>query len=503
MKNQLLFGFSIIATGVFAQANDRPNVVFVVGDDVGYGDLSCYGAEKIQTPNLDRLASDGCRFTAAHSSAATSTPARYALLTGTYGFRSGMDVLPGDAAMSIPEDKMTLPMVFQKAGYETAVVGKWHLGLGRGKIDWNQPISPSPNDVGFDYSFIIPATNDRVPCVYVQNGSVVNADPDDPITVDYKNPILGSEYPDGRRQPETMAEYPSSHGHNMSVINGIGRIGYMKGGKKALWNDETIADTLLGEAVNFIEKHRTEPFFLMFNSNDIHVPRVPHPRFRGVSQHGLRGDAMVQLDWCVGELMKTLDRFGLTENTIFIFTSDNGPVYDDGYRDGSTVHLFSKESDNGHDASGPWFGGKYDMREGGTCVPLIIRWPNRVKPASESDALAAQIDFLATFADWFSVPLSDDEALDSVARFDLFFNNAPAKEPQVLIEESYDRLSLRWGQWKYMEKGKKLFDLNESLEEKKNLRFQNRDEYEFASETLKTLKKIGVREWMKSVETLE
>jgi hypothetical protein len=212
-----------------------PNVVIVYGDDVGYGDVGAYGAELIPTPNLDRMAAEGLRFTDAHCAAATCTPSRYSLLTGGMAFRKkGTGVLPGNANMAIDPGQFTLGDVFQQAGYRTGAIGKWHLGLGAGPIDWNGMVQPGPADIGFDYSFLLPATNDRVPCVYVENGHVVNLDPNDPISVSYGKPLdesmPGTAYPDGTLNPEAMTYYPSSHGHNNSVINGIGRIGFMKGG---------------------------------------------------------------------------------------------------------------------------------------------------------------------------------------------------------------------------------------------------------------------------------
>ena len=168
----------------------------------------------------------------------------------------------------------------------------------------------------------------------------------------------------------------------------------MSGGKKALWKDETMADVLVKKAGEFIKENKDEPYFLYLSSQDIHVPRVPHKRFRGKTDLGYRGDAMVQLDWTVGQVMKILDKQGLAENTILIFSSDNGPVYDDGYDDGTKVHTSTEEVDQGHDGSGEYRGGKYQIYEGGTRVPMIIRWPEKIQPGS-SDALFSQVDFLA------------------------------------------------------------------------------------------------------------
>ncbi len=475
--------FVLVAVAVFtavgtASAAERPNVVIIYGDDVGIGDVGVYGSKMIPTPNIDRLAKKGLLFTDGHCGAATCTPSRYSMLTGQFAFRkSGTGVLPGDAKMSISTDQFTLASVFDQAGYHTGVIGKWHLGLGDGKIDWNGEIKPGPLEIGFDYSFLIPATNDRVPCVYVENHHVVGLDPNDPITVIYgkQNPLTDT-YPDGIATPEAMTYYKSTHGHNNSVINGIGRIGYMSGGKSALWDDETMADVLVEKTREYIGKNKDKPFFLLFSSQDIHVPRVPHPRFHGKSELGYRGDAMVQLDWATGEIMKALEEHGLADNTIVIFSSDNGPVYDDGYDDGTTVLTSSKESDRGHDGSGVYRGGKYQIYEGGTRVPLIVRWPARIKPGT-SDALVSQVDFVASFAAMVGVDLPNDAAPDSRDNLSALFGKD--KTGSDFIVEHARGVALRRGSWKYIESQKhrnkdgvsegELYNLNEDVGEQNNI----------------------------------
>lgn len=479
-KSYVLTSFlTALATSVLWSA-ERPNVVIIYGDDVGYADLGAYGAELIPTPNLDKMASEGLMFTDGHCSAATCTPSRFSMLTGIHGFRHGVRVLAPNAPMKIKPDMFTLPQLFKKAGYDTAVIGKWHLGLGDGEapVNWNGEVKPGPLEVGFDYSFLLPSTNDRVPCVYLENHRVVNLDPKDPLYVGKKpDGVECTEYPDGKKSPEAMTYYGSSHGHNTSVINGIGRIGRQFGGKAALWNDETMADEFVGQARKYLAaREKGKPFFLFWSAADIHVPRTPHPRFKGASKLSYRGDAMVQLDWCAGEILKALDEQGLAENTLVIFSSDNGPVYDDGYEDGTTVRTSTKEVDRGHDGSGPYRGGKYQIYEGGTRVPFIVKWPGQVKPG-KSSALVSQIDFIASFAALLDIELDAGQAIDSR-------NTLPAllgKDEQglpFLIEEA-GGLALRKGPWKYIPgrsgKGRKketegaLYNLDSDVGESNNV----------------------------------
>lgn len=437
--------------------NVRPNVVIIYGDDVGIGDVGAYGCEMIPTPNIDRLAREGLRFTDGHCTAATCSPSRFSMLTGIHGFRQGISILSPNAPLSIATDMLTLPKLFKQAGYTTGVIGKWHLGLGEKgvKTDWNGLVKPGPLEIGFDRSFLLPSTNDRVPCVYLDGHRVVNLDPNDPLVVG-KNysavNIAGStQYPNGRKNREAMTYYQSTHGHNDSVINGIGRIGYMAGGQSALWDDETMADEFLKQAKKFIAKHKERPFFLYFSSQDIHVPRAPHPRFQGKTELGYRGDAMVQFDWSTGEIMNALEEHGLTENTIVIFSSDNGPVYDDGYDDGTTVKTSTKEVDRGHDGSGIYRGGKYQIFEGGTRVPFIIRWPLGIQPGV-SDAMVSQIDFIASFAELLDVELPEMEARDSRNMLLALLGKDRVGHEWMIVEAH--GLALRQGDWKYMEKQK-------------------------------------------------
>jgi arylsulfatase A len=447
IKSTLLLVLVLASLSLFAQKGrtDRPNVIYIYADDLGYGDLSSYGATKIHTPNVDRLASEGLRFTNAHSTAGTCTPSRYALMTGQYPWRKkGTGILPGDAALIIPIENETLPTVFKKAGYKTAAVGKWHLGLGEmgQKINWNVPIKKGVNAVGFDYSFVFPATSDRVPTIFIENDHVVGLEASDPIEVNY-NQKVGNE-PTGKENPELLKLNASpNHGHNNTIVNGIGRIGFMSGGKKARWTDEEIAHVFVDKAEAFIGQHQKEPFFLYFSLNDIHVPRMPSTQFKGKSGLGLRGDAILQLDWTVGRILKKLEALGIDKNTMVIFTSDNGPVLDDGYEDGAVTQL------NGHNQLGPLRGGKYSAFEGGTRVPFLVRWPAVVKPNKVSDALVCQIDLIGSFSALFRQNLRTDDAPDSQNTWDAFIGKSPMGR-EVLVQQGAT-FALAKGNWKYIE----------------------------------------------------
>ncbi len=458
-----------------AFAADKPNVVLLYADDLGYGDVSCYGSTTIATPHIDKLAAEGLRFTDGHCAAATCTPSRFAMLTGEYAFRQkGTGILPGDAKMIIPPDRTTLASVFKGAGYQTGVVGKWHLGLGDGDLDWNRAIQPGPLEIGFDHCFIMAATGDRVPCVFVENHQVARLDPADPIQVSYKQPFPGE--PTGKATPELLKMHPS-HGHDMALINGISRIGYMRGGKAAIWKDEEMADTFTDQAVKFIEASKSGPFFLYFAAHDPHVPRVPHARFVGKSGMGPRGDAILQFDDCVGTILAALDRLGLKESTLVLLSSDNGPVVDDGYQDEAVQKL------GDHKPAGPLRGGKYSAFEGGTRVPFIVRWPAKVKPGVSS-ALVCQVDFPASFAALTGLP-APATAVDSHNILPAILG-ADATGRTELVEQG-GPISLREGNWKFIPSspgsarnketnsetgnapGPQLYDLSRDLGEQQNL----------------------------------
>lgn len=415
-------------------AVDKPNIIIIYADDLGYGEMGSYGATELKTPNLDKLANGGVRFTKGYASSATCTPSRYALLTGVYPWREkDAKILPGTAPLIIGTDQMTIPKMLKSKGYHTGIVGKWHLGLGTGNVNWNETVKPGPNEVGFDYSYIMAATQDRVPTVYIENGDVAGLEADDPIEINYQKNFEGE--PTGKDSPE-MLKMKWHHGHNSSIVNGIPRIGFMKGGEKAKWVDEDMADHFLEGAQKYVKEHKDEPFFLYYALQQPHVPRTPHARFVGSSGMGPRGDVIVEADWCVGEFYKTLEEEGLLENTLIIFSSDNGPVLNDGYYDDAV------EKVGNHKPKGPLRGGKYSLFEAGTRVPFLAYWKGKIEP-KVSDAMISQVDLFSSIA---SLVDSDIKVTDSENFMDLLLGKSE-KGRDNLILEATSRTAYRSGDW--------------------------------------------------------
>ncbi len=485
MNNKLLLLTGVAAGAVTSSCAEAPkeqsapNIVIIYADDVGYGDLECYGGE-VPTPNINKLASGGVRFTNAHTTSATSTPSRFGLLTGIYPWRvQGTGIAAGDAGMIIAPERYTLADAAKSAGYRTGAIGKWHLGLGvTAQQDWNGEVSPNLSDIGFDYSYIMAATGDRVPCVFIENGRVDNYDPSAPIYVSYSENFEGE--PTGRSNPEMLKVHPS-HGHDQSIVNGISRIGYMKGGGKALWVDEDIADQIAQRAAQFIEQSADSPFMLYFGTHDIHVPRVPHPRFAGKSGMGPRGDAILQFDFQVGEVMDALHRAGVADNTIIILSSDNGPVVDDGYED-QAVELLGT-----HRPAGDLRGGKYSAFEAGTRVPMIVSWPESMPKGVVSSALFSQIDMLASLSSLMGVELPEKSDSRNSLEFLLGESTEPGRDYIVeqniggtlslLTDDGFKYISpskgARYNPYTDIEMGNdpegQLYNLNDDIGEQTNL----------------------------------
>ena len=416
--------------------NKTPNVIIIYADDLGFGDVSAYDQGTLNTPNIDRIANEGIKFTNGHSSSATCSPSRYALLTGSYPWRNSKAKISTGASMIIDTNQKTLPKMFKENNYSTAIIGKWHLGLGDGQINYNSKISPGPNDVGFDYSYIMPDTQDRVPTVYIEDGYVKNLDNTDPLYVNFKENF--DNQPTGDKNPE-MLTMKWHHGHYNSIVNGISRIGFMKGGKKAYWSDIDMADHFLNKATSYIAKNKNKPFFLFYSMQQPHVPRTPHPRFKGKSGMGPRGDVIIEADWCIGQLYKTLEKENLLENTLIIISSDNGPVLNDGYYDDAVEKI------GNHTPSGILRGGKYSLFEAGTRVPFISHWKG-VTPSKVSNKLISQIDLFNSLS---AIIESEIKTSDSNDLSQLLLNGE-GKEREKLILEASGRTALKYKNWIYI-----------------------------------------------------
>ncbi|MBV6645459.1 MAG: arylsulfatase [Cyclobacteriaceae bacterium] len=503
LRGFIAFSLAVMMIFMLSTCQDvkhpKPNIVILYADDLGFGDVGCYGAKGVKTPNIDYLAENGLKFTDAHSAAATCTPSRYSLLTGQYAFRNQAQVLPGDAPLIIPPGTSTLPSLLQQAGYSTGVVGKWHLGLGTGQVDWNADIKPGPLEIGFDYAFLLPSTGDRVPSVYLENHKIVGIEHHDPLSIQFtddpsNNPF---ERPTGISHPHLLKQKADTQ-HSGSIINGLSRIGFMQGGQNAEIKDEDMADVFLQRALSFIENTEDSPFFLFFPFHDIHVPRAPHERFQGLSEMGPRGDAIAQMDWVVGQLLEKIKSTGHEEHTLIIFTSDNGAVLDDGYQDGAVEKL------GDHQPNGFLRGGKYSAYEGGTRVPTIAYWPTVIQPGS-SHAMWSQVDIYRSIAGLLNLktpPLLDSKDLSQVLL-------GTSDQGRIhMLEESYT-FSLRSENWKYIAPSSKdyswvgnakgiesgikpipqLFDLEQDPNERDNLAHRYPEKLEEMKQTLSEIAK--------------
>ena len=424
------WGASVLALGGFPvckrQKKTYPNIVYIIADDMGYGDVSCLNpGGKIPTPHMDRLASDGMIFTDAHSGSAVCTPTRYGILTGRYCWRSrlGSGVLWGYSRSLIPKTRMTVASLLQQHGYATACVGKWHLGWNWAttdgyvfsdrsdetgeSVDYAQPISGGPLELGFDYFFGIPASLDMLPYVFVENDRVVAA------------PTETIEGAEGRR--------------------------FYRGGPIAPgFEHEAVLPKCTQKAVRFIDNHaKTKsdiPFFLYFPLNAPHTPILPVEEFQGKSGIGPYGDFVMQCDWTVGQIMQALDRHGMAENTIFIVTSDNGcsPMAD-----------FEDLARQGHHPSYRFRGYKADIYEGGHRIPFVVRWPAKVKPGSRCGDTICLTDLMATAAAVLGVDLPDNAGEDSVSILPDLLGKSTGPVRDATVHHSINgSFSIRQGKWK-------------------------------------------------------
>lgn len=421
------------SNGLKPAGDVQPNIIIILADDLGFGDLGCYGAKLIKTPNLDRLAAQGMRFTDVHTSASVCSASRYALLTGRYHWRDGVRPICGSfTPLTIDRKRKNLPRIFKDRGYATAAIGKWHLGFGENEPDYNGELTPGPLDIGFDEFFGYPVTNHNWPEVYIYNRRVFNLDPADPFVI--------SKLPNGRWRAT--------------------------GGKAAQWVDEEMGDVFAGRAVAWIEQNKGRPFFLYFASQYPHAPQVPHPRYRGTSQAGLRGDCIQEFDGTVGLIMETLERLDLQEKTLVIVTSDNGGSLKDNVKQDPVCVSC------GHEPNAPWNGYKYDLFEGGHRVPFIARWPGHVPAKAVSRELFGLVDMPASMAVLLG-KTPPPEAVDSLSALSALLAEKPAPPVRSwhISGNHAELLCLRLNQWKYIEKGKSgsLFNLSDDAGESRNV----------------------------------
>ena len=401
-------------------AGERPNVIIIYADDLGYGDLGCYGATKVRAPNIDKLASQGRLFTDMHVASAVCTPSRYALLTGEYPFRIGsFGPVFDEQDLLIDVNKLTIADVMKKSGYATAAIGKWHLGFGEGKPDWNGQLKPGPLELGFDYYFGIPTVSSHPPFVYVENHAVKGSDPNDPIVY-------------GKRAETKIFDEKMD----------INKMGGAKAAH-AMYDDEKVGMTLVQKATAWIKANKHHPFFLYYPTTNIHHPFTPHPRFRGTSDCGRYGDFIHELDWIVGKIMNTLEKEKLTDNTLLIFTSDNGGMLNRGGQDAVA---------SGHRLNGDLLGFKFDSWEGGQRVPMIVRWPGKIKAGTRSDQLISNVDILHSLASLVGYELQDNEAPDSYDMMPVLTGttNRELRDNLVMAAFKKSNLALRKGNWVFI-----------------------------------------------------
>ena len=393
-----------------APANARPNILIMVADDLGYRDLGCYGVTKVKTPWIDRLAGESVRFTDAHSICATCMPSRYAILSGTYFFNARRK---GGYSTHFHDGQVTLPSLLKSAGYRTAALGKWHNGFGHAADpNWNVDLKPGPLEIGFDSFFGTPRTHNEAPHVFVEGHRVVGHDPADPISVD-----LSPQF---------------------------GRWGKTVGGAKAqaARPDERIDFILADRAVKFlVQQTQEQPFFLYLAFAAPHTPINPAPESRGKSEAGVYGDYVQQLDHCAGLVLDALEKQGLTQNTIVIFTSDNGGRYE------------RAALQAGHRTNGELLGQKTDGWEGGHRVPLLARWPDRIQPGTVRKEFFLQVDLMATLAEAVQITLPTDASPDGTSELAAFTEpaSAPLKRTEGVMLGSGTYV-LRQGNWLYIPK---------------------------------------------------
>ena len=474
----LIISSLLLCHGALAQG-EKPNIVFIMADDIGMGDISTYGAKLINTPNIDKLADQGRQFERYYTAGAVCAPTRYSVITGRYPFRTKEledGINPAHDYLFVDQDRETIGTLMQKMGYKTAAIGKWHLGYGVGKkINWNGTLTPGPNDVGFDYHWGVPRNHsDNFRC-YIENDKIYGLDPNSK----YK---MAS----GDRRVQGLLEE---------------RV------------DDQVDSTLTAKVLDFIRENKEEPFFVYFTPVAAHTHVTPNARFRGTSKAGQYGDYVQELDYHVGEVMALIKELNLEDNTIFIFASDNGGQLKDTNKAGLGLKLADESGDvalkaktakidaraMGHKTNLDWREGKASPYEGGFRVPLIIRWPGKIASGSTSSKLLNSSDFLATFADFFEQELPEGSGEDSFSFLDELNGDKVTRPRTSVALHSSEARSFVDGEWKlidfsYSLKSKneyELYNLTEDPSESNNLAALNPRKLDEMREKLKQIVDAG------------
>ena len=419
----ILIQFILIGCNTNDSKSNLPNILIIYTDDLGYGDVSAYGKGTLNTPNIDKLANEGIRFNNGYATSATCSPSRYGLLTGNYPWRKdGLSVITG-GSLVIDTTEMTIPKLLKTKGYHTGIVGKWHLGLSMvttddqvqkiGNIDYSKPVTAGSNDHGFDYSFILPGSLDMFPYVYLKNQRFLGK----------VNKMRG-----------------------WSAFNRIGPT-------EENFEDYEVLQTFRAEVNQFIARNAKDskngkPFFLYFALTAPHTPTSPHPDFQGKTDLGVYGDFVHETDYCLVSTMEALQKHGIDDNTIVIFTSDHGPAPYAGNILEATYNNIKGLEKQGHYPSGPLRGYKFSVYEGGMRIPFLIKWPNQIKPGSTCDRLIGLNDLLATIADITGSELSKDQGVDSISYLPLLKDRNAKAPRQNLQMQGTHGWAYRMGDWK-------------------------------------------------------
>lgn len=393
----------------------KPNVVLILADDYGWGSSGCYGATGPRTPNIDRLAKEGRRFTNAYAPGSVCSPTRYGLMTGRYYWRTSVkdgEVLPGDGPLHIETDRLTLASLCKSQGYRTAAFGKWHLGMTAGKVaDWSVDLKPGPLEVGFDYFFGMGSNPWSGPHGFIENHRVLGRVPGKPVT--------------------------ATRGREDSSTDGLDRP----------WPYDHITESLTDKALGWLEQnHDKGPFFVYFAHTAVHRPVAPNPEYKGKSQFGIYGDFIEELDGSVGKILETLDRLKVADNTLVVFTSDNGGVVVN-----TAEHAVAMKA--GLKINGHLRGGKHDIWEGGFREPFIVRWPGTVPAGTVSDQVICLTDLPATVAGVFGVSLKPGQAEDSFdVRAAFIGGDGKPVRDHVVLQDARATYAIRMGDWKLVER---------------------------------------------------